>query len=320
MSDRGLDLINSSGIWSELGKIIVGEMCLKDLRNVENLRHVPKLEEDSDEFYPLKTVRDIHTNHQIQYLGKRQTKFVKESVERRHSHLSNGLLRKSREIRDVQVAQICEERILEEVVHPAEFHPCLRIFQSVNHSSQPSSTRDRGLTREVTISVENIEVRRIDPRELLWCRLDPGNGHKSCLVRLIYEAHIAEKLSFTFNVSCHPGDRDLPEQEEGAFHITIKNCALAYRFVDLELSKEGLVIDIHFRPVPGPEQKSRLSDKFFKGLKERLSERLHPRLDGSSESLSECNETCVLLPSLLSRNEKIMKILNIHQVKLPSRS
>lgn len=49
-----VNLLNRSGIWTSLADALVTEMCLKDAGNEsDNLRSVPKLEEDAHNFYPL---------------------------------------------------------------------------------------------------------------------------------------------------------------------------------------------------------------------------------------------------------------------------
>lgn len=212
-------------------------------------------------------------------------------------------------VRDVHILNSAEESTLAEFTSGAEFHPHVRIVQSIHHFTNHIPSNDRGIVKKVCLDVTDIRVLRVDPRRLLGCYLPDYQHKERILLRMVYETHFVKSLEMNIHISSKYNDK----QNEISAKLVANNCPIAYRFVDIEVSKQGVINNIHFLPV-----EHKIPANVFIGKMRKIKENVRKSSEKDKRKESEMQKMkkiSILLPTIITRNNMIMSYINRCQSK-----
>lgn len=204
--------------------------------------------------------------------------------------------------REVSVLNSIEEPVLEEITKGAEFHPHVQIVQSVRHYTNHKPPHDQGIVNRISLKVTDIHVRRIDPHRLLGCYLKDYRNNEKIILTMVYETHIAGKFEMSLSIS----SKYNASKNAYIANFVARNCPLAYRFVEIEVSKKGVITDVHFRPQL--HHKIRCNMSTLRRLWNRQEK--YVKSPKKSSNRPQVQRVALLLPTIITRNKLMMAHLN----------
>ena len=94
------------------------------------------------------------------------------------------------------------------------------------------------------LSIQNVLVRKVDPRKLLYCRINPASPVARLLKKrrfyMIYESYVAETLALHMRLTQRNTTEDLVAES------SLKGCPVVFRFVEVRVDRLGVVKDLRF--------------------------------------------------------------------------
>ncbi|XP_038069495.1 uncharacterized protein LOC119738654 [Patiria miniata] len=244
------DLLDHPEVWSRLAVGVVGEMC----GGHPAYSPVLMLRENGGECLPLQVFADGKSlnSGSLLKLEPTQARLIPTAHDRKFGPIRNALraIRQSFSGRGLHSVPTDEIAILEETCPLSgpdsfEFLQISRCFQQPVGGDK--SSRKGGRQTELKLGIYNVRTRRVDPRKLLGCCVDPASPVAKLKKRkffMVYETYVAGEVTLSARARAHRARRGVPT---GDITLSTKrDCPVCFRCVEVILSRSGIVKNLRF--------------------------------------------------------------------------